>query len=224
MTGSEVLDKPRPRIPPGWPPDEGGGGDDGGGGDGGGHRPPPGGEGPALGRLGTVLVMVSVTVIFLTFLATYLIMRLEAREWPPPGAPALPAGMWVSTAVIALSGFTASRARTRQRGHRHAAFMTWTAVTFALGLLFCAMQATFWGELLQRGLRLSGTEYARNFFTLTALHVAHVIGGLVYLAVCLARGVSGPGRPSRDTVDNCMLYWHFVGGVWFLLFAVLWFF
>lgn len=223
MADLELLERPKPSIPSGWPPDEGdGGGGGGGGGDGdGAGQPQDDDRGRALTRIGTLIVMLAISVIFLAFLITYLVMRFEAESWPPPGTPALPSEMWISTGLIALSSATALLATRARRNHQHARFMGALAGTFALGLAFCGMQAILWGELLDLGLRLSGTGFSRNFFTLTALHVAHVIGGLVYLGVCLARGMAGPGRPSDEAVASCMLYWHFVGGIWVLLFAVL---
>lgn len=227
MADLDLLERPKPSIPTGWPPDEGdgGGGGGGGGGDGDGARQPGDEErGRALTRIGTLIVMLAISVIFFAFLVTYLVMRFDAETWPPPGTPALPSGMWVSTGLMLLSSLTAWWATRARAQHRHAHFMTALALTFGLGFAFCGMQAVLWGELLDRGLRLSGTGFSRNFFTLTALHVAHVIGGLVYLGVCLGRGMGGPGRPSDEALGSCMLYWHFVGAIWALLFTVLYVF
>jgi cytochrome c oxidase subunit III len=224
MAELELLERPTTDIPPGWPPEEGdgGGGGGGGGGDGeGASRPEDDERGRALTRIGTLIVMISISVIFFAFLVTYALMRLEAETWPPPGTPELPVGMWGSTLIIGLSSVTAMLAARARRQHRHAHFMVALAGTFALGLFFCGLQGVLWTELLDQGLRLSGTKFSRNFFTLTALHVAHVIGGLVYLSICLARGMAGPGRPSDEAVASCILYWHFVGGIWVVLFAAL---
>ena len=62
------------------------------------------------------------------------------------------------------------------------------------------------------------------FYVLTALHAAHVIGGLIPLIVVYIK--ARRGRYSRNFhpgVRYVTAYWHFLDVVWVLLFLVLYF-
>ena len=79
-----------------------------------------------------------------------------------------------------------------------------------------------WRQLVVSGTLPRSSNYAASFYSLTGLHVAHVIGGIVYLTICLMRSWTGTDRGRlRESVGNCMLYWHFVGCVWYVIFAIL---
>jgi heme/copper-type cytochrome/quinol oxidase subunit 3 len=44
------------------------------------------------------LFLASLGVLFAAAIVGYLVVRLKAEHWPPPGMPRLPAGMWLATA------------------------------------------------------------------------------------------------------------------------------
>jgi cytochrome c oxidase subunit 3 len=57
---------------------------------------------------------------------------------------------------------------------------------------------------------------------LTAAHGLHLSGGIIVLCYLLWRlWRSGPQRKLLDVFRNCATYWHFVGGVWLLLYLLL---
>ena len=51
-----------------------------------------------------------------------------------------------------------------------------------------------------------------TFFSITGLHLTHVVGGVIALIV-LARGYKR-GRYDGGDIENWALYWHFVDMVW----------
>jgi cytochrome c oxidase subunit 3 len=60
--------------------------------------------------------------------------------------------------------------------------------------------------------------FGASFFTLTGLHMLHVISGVIYLGV-IALGVSR-GRFTHEDVEISGLYWHFVDLVWMFIFPL----
>jgi cytochrome c oxidase subunit III len=57
---------------------------------------------------------------------------------------------------------------------------------------------------------------------LTAVHGAHLVGGLVALGRAIARIWRGGDREQvRLSVELCTLYWHFLLVVWIVLFGLL---
>jgi heme/copper-type cytochrome/quinol oxidase subunit 3 len=96
------------------------------------------------------------------------------------------------------------------------------ALTLLLGLGFCAVQSMIWNDLVQDGLTIRSSQLGSNFFCLTVLHVVHVLGGIAYLGVTLRDAFKRRfTAEDHERVPNCMVYWHFVGVLWYALFAAL---
>jgi cytochrome c oxidase subunit III len=226
-----TLDRPARPAPPA-PPADGGRGDDGRGGGGGrdGSDDTFGSSGPpfSVSRIGLFILIGSIVMLFAGFLTVYMILRFSAPEWPPKTLPPLPSGLWVSTALIALSSVSASfwvrAAKRRNFDHVKA----WLLATFILGTSFCATQALCWQHVFERGLDIRTGQYAASFYCLTAVHFVHILGGLYYMLLAYlstARRLLDDGPAKRrglmERLANCAIYWHFVGGLWYLLFAVI---
>ena len=228
MTSTGILDRP-PRPAPPLPPVDDGGRDDGfggGGNDGFGSSGPP----FSVSRIGLFILIGSIVMLFAGFLTVYMILRYSSPEWPPKTLPPLPAGLWISTAIIVLSSFTAQRFRTAVDRAGPLTTKRWIAATFALGGAFCAVQGFCWQHVYERGLDLRSSQYAASFYCLTAVHFVHILGGLFYLALGY-HGVANRWSAEesaraaiRDRLANGAIYWHFVGGLWYLLFAILYLF
>src|SRR5262245_22324390 len=174
---ASTLAPPRPlrrrrgrRATDDLPPPSGG---DGGGGGGRGD----GDDDPA--RLGLALAILGMSTLFAAFLVAYLLLRRNAPTWPPPGAPLPPKGLWISTLVILASSASFVRA---VRAKEAALLRRWLGLTLALGILFLAVQAILWREVLAGGRFTFSDAYGTIFYSLTGLHAAHVVGGLVFLA------------------------------------------
>ena len=158
----------------------------------------------ASGRLGVMLLVGSLAVLFSCFISAYLVLRMAAPMWPPAGAPALRIGLSaVSTAVLLASAVIAFM------GGQRRAFL---GATFLLGVLFLALQGVEFQRLYARGLTLQTGAYGAVFYALVGCHGLHVLGGLVGYGIAL-------GRPAR--ADTARIYWTFVTAVWLVLFSIL---
>ena len=94
--------------------------------------------------------------------------------------------------------------------------------TFALGLLFLALQIWNYLTLARAELTAKTNLYGFTFYMMTGLHAAHVIGGLIPLAITLMRARSGRYTSFfHGGVRNVVLYWHFLDVVWIVVFACL---
>jgi cytochrome c oxidase subunit 3 len=160
--------------------------------------------------------------LFAAFLVAYLLLRKNAATWPPPGAPLPPKGLWISTVVLLASSATIVAAG---RAQDPRAMRRGLALTLALGFLFLVVQGILWREVFASGRFTFSDAYGTIFYSLTGLHGAHVIGGLVFLTRTLLRARSDPSGPSgpkmRLALALCSTYWHFMDGIWLVLFAVL---
>ncbi len=190
---------------------------------------------PGAGTAGMAVLIISLTMLFLASIAAFLIVRYqfemrnpEAKtpQWPPPGLPAIPNSLWLSTLVILMTSFTIQIALNAVRRDDERRLLKFLKITFGLGLLFLAMQTINWLEFhhaLPAGTAFSGV-YLAGFYILTALHAAHVIGGLIPLGLVIAKARGGKySRNFHPGVRYCTIYWHFLDVIWIVLFCCIYF-
>lgn len=184
------------------------------------HAPSKERPAPGAGPFGMALFLASLGVLFLGSLVAYTVVRLRSGDWPPAGAPALPAGLWVSSGLIVLGSVAIQTALTVvRRGHPEWT-KTWLAGTLALALAFLGTQTANWIALFRA--QSGPTLYGWLFYFTTGLHAAHVIGGVVPLVVVTVNAFYDRYSPLRhEAIRYCAMYWHFLGGVWLALFAML---
>jgi len=125
-----------------------------------------------------------------------------------------------SLALFASSGTIWLAERRLGRGDL-AGFRLWLLATIALGAIFLLGQVTEYGHLFAEGITIGTNLFTSAFFTLTGFHGFHVLVGLVALAVLAWLAFAGDIRRDRHTaVDGVAVYWHFVDGVWVVIFSV----
>ena len=94
-------------------------------------------------------------------------------------------------------------------------------MTSLLGLVFLGLQ---WGEYREKLQQFTPrtNAYGSSFYATTAFHGLHVAFGVLFLLFTLARASRGHfTAQSHIGVRIASLYWHFVDGVWLVLFATL---
>jgi nitric oxide reductase NorE protein len=75
---------------------------------------------------------------------------------------------------------------------------------------------------LNAGISLTTNEFFMYYFTLTGIHLFHVVAGNVVLVVLWFRARSRSCDPERPVVFECgAIYWHFVDLIWMILFPLL---
>jgi len=95
-------------------------------------------------------------------------------------------------------------------------------VTVLLGAIFLAGTAREWHRLIYRdGLTIATNLFGTTFYPLVGLHGSHVIVGLVMLGLCCVFAATGALRAVHaERVEMVSWYWHFVDGVWVVVFTV----
>jgi heme/copper-type cytochrome/quinol oxidase subunit 3 len=179
--------------------------------------------------VGMGIFLAAWAMLFAALFLAYAVVRVQAAEWPPFGAPRLPrAAPALSTFLLMASGVTLRRGLGRARRGEESLGAALRA-SILLGAAFLAAQVVLWAVMGARGLLPSSGVYGSVFFALTGFHALHVLGGLgalLWLAVRDRRGPRGtrgtlaaPLRAARLTA----LYWDFVAGVWLLMYlAIFW--
>ena len=86
--------------------------------------------------------------------------------------------------------------------------------------MFLPVQGYEWIRLVRFGLTMSSRTYGTTFYTLIGTHALHVAGALVWLAVTADPGAARARlRGAAAVLRACAMYWHFVVGLWPILFV-----
>jgi len=176
---------------------------------------PAGAGSPAtgVGSFGLLLFLVALSVLFAATVVATWFFRDQATNWAE-NVPALPLGVWLTTALLAFLSFFAERAARIASASGGKAARNALLAASVCSLLFLAGQTWNWSVLLggrPRGARISFYEF--NFYLLTLLHALHVIGGIVWMGIALQRASTGAPSAAGTARSNA-LYWHFLAGVW----------
>jgi cytochrome c oxidase subunit III len=126
----------------------------------------------------------------------------------------------INTVLLVLSSFTFHRAARELRQDQLGACRLWLLITAGLGLAFLGGQMV---EYFSLPFGLTDNLYASTFYALTGFHGLHVtLGALMILIVWWQART--PGRFTADHhfgVEAAELYWHFVDGIWLILYGIL---
>ena len=139
--------------------------------------------------------------------------------WPPKGTEVLdPLKLpLMNTFVLLTSSAAVNVAHDSLRGGDRKTFERYLALGIALGVLFVATQAY---EYIHAPFPFKNSIYGATFFMATGFHGAHVIIGVIFLFVCLARALAGQFTPRQHIgFQFAAWYWHFVDVVWLFLFS-----
>jgi cytochrome c oxidase subunit 3/cytochrome o ubiquinol oxidase subunit 3 len=166
--------------------------------------------------------LVSEAALFGTLIVTYLFYVGRDVVGPTP-AQALSLGLvvWTTACLLASSATVHVAERRLERGN-HVRFLGWWLATVLLGAAFLGGTALEWRDLIERHhLTISRNLFGSTYYTLVGLHAVHVTAGLtvmlIVLGLALRHQVTSTNRAGVGLVS---WYWHFVDGVWVVVFTV----
>jgi cytochrome c oxidase subunit 3 len=169
-------------------------------------------------KVGLWIFIGVVTGMFSLFVVAYR-LRMQLADWQPLPEPSV---LWINTVMLILSSIALQRARTaaRRGNAQDVKFSLIAGGVFAL--LFLAGQLLAWQQLADLGYFLETNPAYAFFYLLTALHGLHLLGGLWVWGGATARALRGvePGEV-RSKVELCTTYWHYLLGIWLVLFGLL---
>jgi cytochrome c oxidase subunit 3 len=129
-----------------------------------------------------------------------------------------------NTVVLITSSITVIKAWSALKMKNLAGFKKYFLITILLGVTFLVAKAFEYHAEFDEGRFPKTNTFLAIYFTMTGLHVVHIIAGLIVNTYLL-----GPGsklwekNPEWFTnrIECAGLYWHFVDLVWIFLFPVL---
>jgi cytochrome c oxidase subunit 3 len=175
---------------------------------------------PDLRMFGLTTFLVADGMTFAGFFAAYL--TFKAVNPLPEGSSyelelLLPT---INTVLLLISSFTFHRAGKECRANRLAAARNWLLVTGALGLAFLGGQMV---EYFTLPFGLTDNLFASTFYALTGFHGLHVTLGAICIAIVALQTRPGGAitAESHFGLEAAELYWHFVDGIWVVLYGII---
>jgi cytochrome c oxidase subunit 3 len=163
------------------------------------------------GWYGMLALVATESALFGTLLATYAYLRFYDPRWPPPGIepPSVTAPIVLALVLVATSVPLALASRTARR-RSTGPLVAPIVLALTVQVAYLAFQAHLFAADLDR-FPASGSAYGSIYFTMLAVHHAHVGLGVLLDCWLLGRLRGGLTDYRRAAVTAVALYWYFVG-------------
>ncbi len=171
-------------------------------------------------------ILAIVTVLFFLFILTFLsrsqypdFQALAGQPWQPFTDPSR---LWFNTGLLALSSLAIQFGLYAARREQLTRAITGISVAVFFAVMFLLAQLNLWQHLQSLGFYINSNPANSYFYLLTAIHGLHLLGGLIVLTNVVFR-VWYDGALDRlsGPLQLCATYWHFLLGIWLVLFALL---
>lgn len=177
-------------------------------------------------RIALRFIMAIVGVLFFLFIITFLsrsqypdFQALAGQPWQPFHDTTR---LWLNTALLVASSLAMHVGVVAARRQSLNGIIVGVSAGAGFAILFLLAQLYLWQHLQSLGFYVSGNAASSYFYLLTAVHGLHIIGGLIALTHIVVKLWSGRPLASLGVpLQLCAQYWHFLLGVWLLLFALL---
>ena len=172
----------------------------------------------AARKLALKVFLAIVTVLFMLLVVAYA-RRMAYEDWRPSPQLGL---LWANTFALVLSSVALQwalfSARRGQTDGMRVAFLAGGAFT----VVFLVGQILAWRQLGTMAYFDVTNPAIAFFYLITGLHGLHLLGGLVAWGRTFTK-VWGDFDLAkiRNSVELCTLYWHYLLGVWLVLFGLL---
>ncbi|MFT4264901.1 MAG: heme-copper oxidase subunit III [Nocardioides sp.] len=188
---------------------------------------------PSMVQVGTIIWLSSELMFFAALFAAYFTIRSVSPElWPQNTEHLNVPFALTNTIILVLSSVTCQmgvfKAEAGKVGRDGSVLnpltwglREWFVLTYVMGAIFIAGQATEYATLIQEGITIPSSAYGTMFYLTTGFHGIHVTGGLIAFLLLLGRTYIARRFTYEQAVSAIVVsyYWHFVDVVWIGLFA-----
>ena len=175
---------------------------------------------PSRRKVGVIGVILTESALFTIFVTAYLFYIGKSTTGPYPNQVLdLPI---LATICLLSSSLTVVLAEHAFRRGNIGGFRLWWLITILLAVVFLGSTASEWRRLIFKDhLTISTNLFGTTFYSLVGLHASYVIVGLILLTLVLILSLRGyVTRAHSEHVEMLSWYWHFVDGIWIIVFTV----
>lgn len=128
----------------------------------------------------------------------------------------------LNTLLLITGSWAVFRAVEAARQNRDATVTRCLGFAIASGVGFIAVKYFEYSAKIEAGASLLSSDFFMFYFCLTGIHLAHVVGGTVVLAVLWANARQGVYHSNNmKGLESGASYWHLVDLLWIFLFTLL---
>ena len=185
--------------------------------------------------VGTIVWLSSELMFFAALFAAYYSIRaVSPLLWAQNTSHLEVPFASVNTTILVLSSltcqlgvFAAERGQVSRTGSvlnvKGWGLREWFVLTYFMGAVFVAGQATEYTSLIHDGVTIPASPYGSMFYLTTGFHALHVTIGLVAFLLVLGRTLVARRFTHEQAVSAIVVsyYWHFVDVVWIGLFMTI---
>jgi cytochrome c oxidase subunit III len=177
---------------------------------------------PSRGRVAMFSLIIGESAIFTIFVVAYIYYIGRSLTGPTPQILDIP---WFNSVCLISSSFTIILAEHAIQHGAMRRFAAFWGLTMLLGIEFIIGTAIEWKQLIfEDGLTIRTNLFGTTFYSLVGLHATHVIVGLAMLSLVMIFTLLGRVEQRHaERIQVLALYWHFVDGVWIVVFTVVYF-
>lgn len=169
-------------------------------------------------KFGLWLFLVTVVMIFISLSSAYIVKK-GAGNWQYIELPSL---FQITTGIILLSSGTMHFAYLAAKKNNLFNIRLGVLLTAVLAVGFIYGQLSAWNEMVGNGAFFVGNPASSFIYVFTGVHIVHLIGGIVFLAIVLVSAFRYRIHSKRlARIEMCTTYWHFLGGLWLYLYIFL---
>lgn len=172
-------------------------------------------------QFGFWLYLMTDCVLFASLFATYAVMQ-NATAGGPSSRDLF--DIWFvlgETIILLVSSFTCGLALLATQAKATRQVVLWLAVTGLLGLTFLGMELYEFMHLVAEGHGWQRSGFLSAFFTLVGTHGLHILVGLIWIGVMIAR-IWKRGLTTSTVRKMTLLgmFWHFLDLIWIFIFTI----
>jgi cytochrome c oxidase subunit III len=161
------------------------------------------------------LFMVTVVMIFAALTSAYIVRQSEGN-WLEYELPDI---FWYTSGIIVLSSITLHWAYLSAKKDDFGQLRVAMLLTSLLGIAFLIGQWYSWVALVDRDVFFVGNPAGSFLYVFTGLHGLHLVGGVIFLIIVLISSYNYKVHSKQMiTLEMCVTFWHFLGGLWLYLF------
>lgn len=178
---------------------------------------------------GLRVLLTVVSVLFFLFIVAFL-MRSQYPDWQPLAEQAShplydKSQLWLNSIYLVLASISIQISRVCSRGNKLRLTQGSLILAGVFSSAFIGGQLIFWQQLNTQGFSVDANPALSFFYLFTGLHAFHVGVGiltwLLALRAALLRRDGSHATKVKHYIELCAMYWHFLLGLWVLLFALL---
>jgi cytochrome c oxidase subunit 3 len=164
------------------------------------------------------LFIVTVVMIFASLTSAYIVRQSEGN-WLEFDLPSI---FYYTSGIIVLSSIFLHWAYISAKKDDLSSLRIGMVITSFLGFAFLIGQWYSWIALVDKDVFFVGNPAGSFLYVFTGLHALHLVSGVIFLIIVLISSFKYKVHSKNlDTMEMCVTYWHFLGGLWLYLFMFL---